>query len=174
LKNILEINKKKIQAVIGFCQKSFEFQVRWGMSFGYIFSGNLEEAWKEIEILKNLALEEEKLEWEKQALFTEGFYYAEEGSLDKAQNATDEMKKKIEEGINKYWMRLYFVLRGKTELEQKNFLEAIKNTKEQSLCFRQKIIKHNCRLHFLIFLQRLIIWQVISRMPGDNMKKSCK
>jgi tetratricopeptide (TPR) repeat protein len=100
------------------------------MSYGYILSGNLEEAWKGIEILKNLAREEKKLAWEIQALFTEGYFYAEAGSLDKAQNAADELKKKIEEGINKYWMRLYYVLISKIELEQKNFAEAIEYAKK--------------------------------------------
>ncbi len=130
LKNILEINRKMIQGVMGFGQKSYEFQVRVGMSFGYLFSGDLEEAWKEIEILKNLAREEEVLGWEIMALFMEGFYYSQVGSLDKAQNAADEMEKKIDESINKYGMRFYYTLIGKIELEQKNYPEAIEHEKK--------------------------------------------
>jgi tetratricopeptide (TPR) repeat protein len=129
-RNILELNRKMIQGVMGFGQKNLEFRVRLGMSYGYLFSGNLDEAWKEIEILKNLALEEENLGWERLVLFTEGFYYAEEGLLDEAQNAADEMKKKIDESINKYGMRFYYTLIGKIELEQNNFPEAIELLKK--------------------------------------------
>jgi len=57
--------------------------------------------------------------------FNRGLIYLELKSIDESQRAADELREKIQQGLYKKQMRLYYTLMGKIELKRENFSVAV-------------------------------------------------
>ena len=82
-------------------------------AYSYLKSGKPEEALKESDLAWNVAQGvNDDLRWQRRALLFKGLAYIEMKSLSAAQKTADELKKLIDEGMNKKEIRLYDYLLG--------------------------------------------------------------
>ena len=99
-------------------------------AFLYMVSGKPEEAVENIEKFRSLVLEEDEPGLHRFLLALDALYYAEMGSLDKAQQKADALKKMTDEGLNKNDMRLFYALMGRIERKRGNYSSAIEYLKK--------------------------------------------
>ncbi len=111
-------------------QKIWELPWRGILAGGYLRSGKLEDALKEADQQWSNAVDEERLGWQRRALYSKGLVYLEMKSMNEAQKIADELKKMIEEGMNKKEIRYHHNLMGMIELERENYSKAIEYFKK--------------------------------------------
>lgn len=102
------------------------------MAYLNLESKDFGAALKECEDAWNIASEGGILLRQREALFLKGRIYAKMNRWDDAQAAASELKKLIDQGMNRKAKRLYYHLKGRIELEQKNHSRAVE-------LFRQSI-----------------------------------
>jgi serine/threonine protein kinase/Flp pilus assembly protein TadD len=104
----------------------------WTAYLGYLYlqSGNPAEALKKFEEGESLAVEANNSMWQRVNLYFKGLAYLGMDSIDKAQDAAEELKEMIQKGQNRKLIRVYDHLAGKIELEKENFPQAIEYFKE--------------------------------------------
>ena len=95
-------------------------------AYSYLKSGKAEDVLKETDLVLNADQEvKDYLRWQRRALLFKGLAYIGMKSLSAAQRTADELKKLIDEGLNKKEIRLYDYLLGMIELEKENYSRAI-------------------------------------------------
>ena len=124
--DIEQIAKKAEEAGV----KLYESWAHWWIGFIYLKSGYPEKALAEIELAMKGAVEMEEISGQRYSLLFKGLSYIQLKSRSEAQNTAAELKKLIQEGMNKKARRYYLYLEGLIELEKKNFAEAIQNMKD--------------------------------------------
>jgi serine/threonine protein kinase/Flp pilus assembly protein TadD len=98
------------------------------LAYSYLRSGKPEEALKVSESAWDVAQGvNQEQRWRRRALLFQGLSYIEMKSPGAAQKTADELKKLIDEGMNKKEIRLYDYLQGMIELQKKNFSGAIEH-----------------------------------------------
>ncbi|MGD2087869.1 MAG: protein kinase [Candidatus Aminicenantes bacterium] len=126
------------KAFIEDCLKNVkEWNIRWaerGLRFrlGAIYrkTGNPGAALKEYDKMLQSAVEDEKLEHQRLALWNIGLTYLEMGSIEKARETADRLKSLIENGVNPKKIRYYYHLQGQISRETRDFSNAIANFKK--------------------------------------------
>jgi tetratricopeptide (TPR) repeat protein/tRNA A-37 threonylcarbamoyl transferase component Bud32 len=108
-------------------EKWAESNFHWYLGYAQIKSGNPEMALKEFENALSGYVEAESLGGQRLVLYLKGIAYLEMNSIEKAQNAAAELKKLIEEGMNRKSIRYHHHLVGRIELQKENFDKAIEN-----------------------------------------------
>ncbi len=96
----------------------------------YRSSQQPEKAIEECKKAWEITVENELLGLQKQVLFDKGLTYVELESLDEAQRTADELKKMIDESLNRKAIRYYHHLMGMIELERENYSKAIEYFKQ--------------------------------------------
>ena len=87
--------------------------------------GNYEEAIGEAEKLWTSAVEDQSTNSMQNALYMKTMIYLEQGQIDKAQKAAEEMKKIIEGRTNPKLIRDYYFLQGLIEFKNNDYSKAI-------------------------------------------------
>jgi tetratricopeptide (TPR) repeat protein len=132
----LYLTQGKFQRVKSISQQSLELaertrQILWeitmrlGIAGVYISSGDLADAVAECDKILKMAVEADYLAGQRNALYMKAHALIQMKSMDLAQKTADELKEKIEAGMNKKLMRLYLHLMGRIELERGNYSQAI-------------------------------------------------
>jgi len=128
LQGRLEKSKDQIKQAIALAEKVGE--IGWKpwlhryLAWLYSASGNHDQALKELEELWNAAVASDLPDQQRFNYYWKGLVYVKMKSLDKAQRAAEEFKKRVDKGINKKEIRFYYDLMGKIELERENFSKA--------------------------------------------------
>jgi len=134
LQGKFEKSKGQIKQLIELAEKLGEkgwlSQSHRYLSYIYLKSGHPEEALEECNILWRIAVEEEMMGLQVGALYGKGLTYLEMKSMDEALRTADELKRIIEEGMNRKRIRSYHHLMGMIELERENFSKAIEHFKQ--------------------------------------------
>jgi len=110
-------------------QVGWESRVHLYLAYLHLKSGSPQEALKEGEEARRIAVGIESLFWQRESLFIKGFAYLEMKSLIEAQKVAEELDRLIQEGMNMKLMRFHHLLIGKIELKKGNFSRAIENLK---------------------------------------------
>ncbi|MFX0197345.1 MAG: tetratricopeptide repeat protein, partial [Candidatus Hodarchaeota archaeon] len=112
--------------------KEIGWSAGWIGYVGYVYlrSGNPEEAVKKFAEGESLSVEAESSQWQRNNLYFKGMSYLEMDSVDKAQDAANDLKELIQKGQNRKLIRVYDNLAGNIELEKKNYSQAIEYFKE--------------------------------------------
>jgi tetratricopeptide (TPR) repeat protein len=110
--------------------KEEEAEFHLYLAYGYLKSRLPEKALEECEKGWKIALEIEKDDLQRRALYLKGLSYLRKGSVDEAQRTAEELKQMIQSGINKKKIRFYMHLAGMIELERKNYPKAIEYLKD--------------------------------------------
>jgi tetratricopeptide (TPR) repeat protein len=95
------------------------------LGFIHSLSGNYEKTMGEVDKAWQIAVSSDLTNYQRSNYYSRANYLIDMGSLDKAQEAIDEYRTKIEMGIHKTRIRSYYILRGKLELAKGNFSGAI-------------------------------------------------
>jgi len=129
LQGRFEKAKEQIKQCIAWAEKFGEMASKaWCYEYlGYLHlaAGSYEKALKECGESWNIAVASDSTYYQRFNFYMKGLTYVEMKSLDKAKEAAEEFKKKVEKGMNKKEIRYYFNLMGKLELEKGNFSKAI-------------------------------------------------
>jgi serine/threonine protein kinase/tetratricopeptide (TPR) repeat protein len=88
-------------------------------------TGDNEQALKELEESWNTATTSDLTYYQRFNYYLRGMAFVKMRSLDKAQEAAKEFKKRVDEGMNRKEIRFFYDLMGKIEIERKNFSKAI-------------------------------------------------
>jgi serine/threonine protein kinase/Tfp pilus assembly protein PilF len=102
----------------------------WSQAYlAYIHSasGNQEQALSELDESWKTAVASDLAYYQMYNYWRQGKVFAKMGSLDKAQEAAEEFKTRIELGMDKYAIRDYYVLMGLIELKKGNLSKSIEN-----------------------------------------------
>jgi len=91
----------------------------------YVKTGKIQDALKEYDQLRDIAIELEDLHTQIEALEGKGFAYLKLKEMDRAQEAADDLKILLEKEANMRLMRRYYRLVGMIECEKENFSAAI-------------------------------------------------
>ncbi len=102
------------------------------LAYSYLKSEDIDEALDESKKSERSATEEKGCLFchHKWALLYKGLAYVEKKSMAEAQRTADELKDLIQKGVNKNYMRLYYHLIGREELENGNLSEALEHFKK--------------------------------------------
>ncbi|MCK4495560.1 MAG: tetratricopeptide repeat protein, partial [Candidatus Aminicenantes bacterium] len=106
-------------------QKRWEAWNHWRTGEIDIAAGNPMEALKECEKALNIAKEREYLTTLRSSLHLRGLALLDIKSMDEARRVANELKRLIQEGIQKKVIRYYYHLMGMLELERENLSKAI-------------------------------------------------
>jgi len=106
-------------------REKMEWELHFDLIYVYLNSGMAKLALEECEKLWEKAIEKDNLKYQRLALLFKGLSYLGIDSPDEAQRTASYLKTLIEEGMNKKAMRYYFFLKGKIELDKKNFSKAV-------------------------------------------------
>jgi tetratricopeptide (TPR) repeat protein len=87
--------------------------------------GHPEDAFKKTEFALKIAVEEERLQYQRRALSLKALAYLGMNRLAEAQRTADKLKGLIEQSMNKNLIRSYYHLMGRIELAQNNYPEAL-------------------------------------------------
>ncbi|MBA7672589.1 hypothetical protein ES703_80772 [subsurface metagenome] len=126
----IEQAKQAIDLAQKLGQKRWEFPWHGALGGAYLESGKPKEALKEADQQWSIAVDEERLDWQRRVLHFKGLVYLEMKSMNEAQKIADELKKMIEEGMNKKEIRYYHHLMGMIELGRENYSKAIEYFKK--------------------------------------------
>ncbi len=91
----------------------------------YLRTGRIQDALKEFKKLQEIAIEQEDLYTQIDAIEGKAFAYLKLKEINKAQATTDELKSLLEKETNKKLMRHYFRLVGMIECERENFSTSV-------------------------------------------------
>ena len=108
-------------------EKWAESNFHWYLGYALLRSGNPEMAIKEFEDAKSGYVEAESLGGQRLVLYLKGIAYLEMNSIEQAQKAATELKKLIEDGMNRKAIRYHYQLVGRIELQKENFDKAVEN-----------------------------------------------
>jgi tetratricopeptide (TPR) repeat protein len=100
------------------------------LSYVFLRERNFDRALQENDIALNIAVKEEFLNRQRDALLRGALIYLEMESTEKAKKAADKLKEIIDSGMNQKLLRMYYFVTGMIELERKNLARAIKNFKD--------------------------------------------
>ena len=95
------------------------------LAYLYLKSGHPDEAMQECNRMWNSSVEREELFFQKLALYFKGLSYIELNLMDKATETAKELRKLIEEGLDRKKINHYYHLIGMMELKRSNFPQAI-------------------------------------------------
>jgi serine/threonine protein kinase/tetratricopeptide (TPR) repeat protein len=87
--------------------------------------GNPEEALKKLDVVWKSAVEDESLRDQRRVLNTKTLAYLKMKRTAEAQRTAEELREIIEQGINRNHIRLYYHLKGRIELANKDYSKAI-------------------------------------------------
>jgi tetratricopeptide (TPR) repeat protein len=104
---------------------SWKRTFHFALGFNHWSSGNYEEAMNEAEKVWAIAVEDQSEGSMKNAIYLKAMAYLEQGQINEAQTAAEEMKKIIEGMINPKLIRDYYTLQGLIELKKKDYSKAI-------------------------------------------------
>jgi tetratricopeptide (TPR) repeat protein len=104
-----------------------ESNFHWYLGYAHLKSGNPEMALKEFEKSFSGYVEAESFGGQILVLYLKGVAYLEMNSIQQAQKTATELKKLIEEGMNRKAIRYYDHLIGRIELKKNNFSIAFEN-----------------------------------------------
>ena len=125
LEKSIEMYKKGIEGAKNEKMFSFEMGSNENLAYTYLESGNLTEALKASEKRMRLAVKFQiQPDWQTQ--FLTGYVCARMGAIKEAQNAADELKIMVDDGIDKKLIRYYYLLMGMIEFKKNNFKDAEK------------------------------------------------
>jgi len=88
-------------------------------------SGNPDRALELYKKIWNMAVEDENLGSQRNALLEMGLTYLEMKSIDEAQKTAERLKEMIDQAMNKKLIRDYYALRGMIELEKENYAKSL-------------------------------------------------
>jgi len=108
-------------------EKWAESNFHWYLGYAYLESGNPELALKEFEASLSGYVEAESLGGQRLVSYLKGVAYLEMKSIEQAEETAAELKKLIEEGMNRKAIRYYHHLRGRIELDKNDFVKAVEN-----------------------------------------------
>jgi serine/threonine protein kinase/lipopolysaccharide biosynthesis regulator YciM len=91
----------------------------------YLKTGRVQDALKEYDKLRDIAVELEDLDTQTEAIEGKVFAYLKLKEIGRAQETTDELKSLLEKETNKKVMRHYYRLLGMIECERENFSAAV-------------------------------------------------
>ncbi|MCK4556398.1 MAG: tetratricopeptide repeat protein, partial [Candidatus Aminicenantes bacterium] len=126
-----KLEKAKEQAQLGMDLGDMFGEAEWSSRFhSYMAYLNLESkdfdsALKECEEAWNTASEGGILHRQRETLFLKGLIYTEMNRWDEAQATASELKKLIDEGMNRKAERMHYHLMGRMELEKKSYSRAV-------------------------------------------------
>ena len=126
-----KLEKAKEQAQLGIDLGDMLGETEWSsmfhsfMAYLHLESKDFDAALKECEDAWTIANEGGILRRQREALLLKGRIHAEMNRWDDAQAAASELKKLIDQGMNRKAERLYFQLAGMIELEQENHSDAV-------------------------------------------------
>lgn len=126
-----KLEKAKEQAQLGIDLGDMFGEAEWSsrfhscMAYLNLESKDFDAALKECDDAWNIASEGGILYRQREALFLRGRIYTEMKRWDDAQAAASELKKLIDQGMNRKAERLYHHLAGRIELEKKNHSRAV-------------------------------------------------
>jgi len=95
------------------------------LAYIHLLLGNYELVMHELDEAWKTAVASDLTVWQRWNYYYRGFYYIEMGLLEKAQEAADEFKSRVDKGIRKYEIRVYYDLMGNMELKKGNSSKAI-------------------------------------------------
>jgi serine/threonine protein kinase/lipopolysaccharide biosynthesis regulator YciM len=133
-------------------EKVGAWQLRTLLTYIQIQSGDPEKALEELDEMWDTAEEEKNLSWQRFVWRTRGIAYVGMNMIDKAQGAANELKKLLEQALNKKLMRDYHYLMGLIELQEKNYSGAI-----ESLDKALALYPYHQDQYTLIFLDSLAL-----------------
>ncbi|MFB0564705.1 MAG: protein kinase [Candidatus Aminicenantaceae bacterium] len=111
-------------------EKWAESNFHWYLGYAHLKSGSPESALKEFEDSLRGYVEAESFGAQRFVRYLEGVGYLEMNSIEQAQKAAAELKKFIEEGMNRKAIRHYHHLMGRIELKKESFTKAVENFKK--------------------------------------------
>ena len=91
----------------------------------YLRTGSPEKALELLDEEWRTALEREDMDDQRYILHIKGLAYLKKGLIEEARKAAEELKRLIEQGMNKKIIRRYYHLEGMIELERRNHSQAI-------------------------------------------------
>jgi serine/threonine protein kinase/Tfp pilus assembly protein PilF len=125
LEECIEIYKKGIEIAKSKKLSSQEMAGSWVLAHAYLESGNLNEALKASEERMTLAVEfQSQIDW--RTHFLKGYVCARMGTIKEAQNAADELKINVDDGLDNKLIRYYYLLMGMIEFMKNNYKDAEK------------------------------------------------
>jgi len=126
----IDISKQAIAQAQKLSQKTWEFYWHDYLAGLYLESGKFKDALKELNQQWSIAVDEERLDWQRGVLHSKGLVYLEMKSMNEAQKTAEELKKMIEEAMNKKKIRYYHHLMGRIEHERENYPRAVEYFKK--------------------------------------------
>jgi tetratricopeptide (TPR) repeat protein len=120
-----EANKHALKLANEIGEKLQQCYSHYALAYAYLKSGEPDRAIEEIEKAWNLSFNEYDQRMQRKSLFSKGLIYLDMGSLDKALQTAEELKRVIDNGMNKKTIRFYQNLVGMLMLENENFPKAI-------------------------------------------------
>jgi len=117
--------KKGIEEAIIIGEKEWESSIHSSLAYLHLKSGSPEKALEECSKAWDAAAEREFLLVQRYALHYKALTLLEMNSIDKTEKTTEELKKLIEQGLNKKYLRYYYHLIGMMELKRQLFSQAI-------------------------------------------------
>lgn len=122
----LELQKK-----LGRRRRTTDFNLQ--LAYRYLRAGNNEKALESCNEALSYAIDQEKLDWQRWALYFKGLAFIGMKSMDETQRTADELKRIAEESPNEKNMRWYYHLMGLIELEKKSISKAVEYFKKAFL-----------------------------------------
>jgi serine/threonine protein kinase/predicted Zn-dependent protease len=129
LQGRFEEAKKYIKQCISWAEKFNEMESKaWSHAYLaqlYSATRNYDLALRELEKARDTAVVSELLWYQRFNYYWRGLVNVQMKSLDKAEEAAEEFKERVEKGMNRKEIRFYYHLMGMIEIERKNFSKAI-------------------------------------------------
>jgi tetratricopeptide (TPR) repeat protein len=94
------------------------------LAYLYLRTGYYEEALDLCEKALNYAIDKQRPDWQRWALYYKGLTFIEQKSMSEAQTKADELKKLADLSLNEKAIRWHYLLLGQIELEKGNYSEA--------------------------------------------------
>jgi len=120
----LEQAKKAVELSIEAGQKDWESEGHLNLASVYLRTGDSVQALSEVVKAFDLAVEVENLTMQRRSLHLKGLIHVEMGVIDKAQDTAVELKRLVDEWLNKKHIRYYYHLMDIISLKRGNFSEA--------------------------------------------------
>jgi serine/threonine protein kinase/tetratricopeptide (TPR) repeat protein len=123
LKECIEMFKKGIEGTKIKKYFTWEMSFNKNLAYTYLESGNLAEALKASEKRMRLAMKFQN-QPDFRTQFLKGYVWVRMGAIKEAQNAADELKVMVDNGLDKKIIRYYYLLMGMIEFKKNNYKDA--------------------------------------------------
>jgi len=125
LESAIEYSKQAIAICQSYNQKSWEGNFHYRLIDIYNLVGNKEESRSHFQQAWDLAVERGSMKRQWLLQVTQGLFFLQDQAIDKALAIAEKLKESIESGLHDKYIREYFYLIGRIELEKGNFFAAI-------------------------------------------------